>query len=59
MNAKAYHKLLNSQKQKTENEMDYFKKKMSNKEQLKIMNDLGNQRARQRRQALPPSATRV
>ena len=40
MNAKAYHKLLNSQKQKSENEMDYFKKKMSNKEQLKIMNDL-------------------
>jgi ATP-dependent Lon protease len=40
MNAKAYHQLLNSQKQKSENEMDYFKKKMSNKEQLKIMNDL-------------------
>ena len=39
-NAKTYHKLLNSQKQKSENEMDYFKKKMSNKEQLKIMKDL-------------------
>ena len=39
-NAKTYHKLLNSHKQKSENEMDYFKKKMSNKEQLKIMKDL-------------------
>lgn len=39
-NAKDYHKLINSQKQKSENEMDYFKKKLSNKEQHKIMNDL-------------------
>ena len=39
-NAKDYHKLINSQKQKSENEMDYFKKKLSNKEQHKIMKDL-------------------
>ena len=39
-NAKEYHALINSQKQKSENEMDYFKKKMSNKEQKKIMKDL-------------------
>ena len=39
-NTKNYHKLINSHKQKMTNEMDYFKKKLSNKEQLKIMNDL-------------------
>ena len=39
-NTKNYHKLINSHKQKVTNEMDYFKKKLSNKEQLKIMNDL-------------------
>jgi ATP-dependent Lon protease len=39
-NAKDYHKLINSQKQNSENEMDYFKKKLSNKEQHKIMKDL-------------------
>jgi ATP-dependent Lon protease len=39
-NTKEYHKLIHSQTQKFTNEMDYFKKKLSNKEQLKIMNDL-------------------
>ena len=39
-NTKEYHKLINSQTQKFTNEIDYFKKKLSNKEQLKIMNDL-------------------
>jgi len=39
-NTKEYHKLINSQSQKFTNEMDYFKKKLSNKEQRKIMNDL-------------------
>ena len=39
-NTKNYHKLINSHKQKMTNEMDYFKKKLSNKEQLRIMNDL-------------------
>lgn len=39
-NTKNYHKLINSHKQKVTNEMDYFKKKLSNKEQLRIMNDL-------------------
>ena len=39
-NVKSYHKLINSHKQKMTNEMDYFKTKLSNKEQLKIMNDL-------------------
>ena len=39
-NVKGYHKLINSHKQKMTNEMDYFKTKLSNKEQLKIMNDL-------------------
>jgi ATP-dependent Lon protease len=38
-NAKAYHKLIHDDKQNT-NEIDYFKKKLSNKEQLKIMNEL-------------------
>ena len=39
-NTKKYHKLINSHKQKMTNEMDYFKKKLSNKEQMKIMGDL-------------------
>jgi ATP-dependent Lon protease len=39
-NTKNYHKLINSHKQKMTNEMEYFKKKLSNKEQLKIMHDL-------------------
>jgi ATP-dependent Lon protease len=38
-NAKAYHKLIHSHKKQT-NEVDYFKKKLSNKEQLQVMNDL-------------------
>jgi len=38
-NTKAYHKLINNDKQRT-NEVDYFKKKLSNKEQLRIMKDL-------------------
>jgi ATP-dependent Lon protease len=39
-NAKDYHKLINAQKQKSESEMDYFRKKLSNKEQRKVMKDL-------------------
>ena len=38
-NAKTYHKLIHDDKKRT-NEIDYFKKKLSNKEQLRIMNDL-------------------
>jgi ATP-dependent Lon protease len=38
-NAKNYHKLINKEKKYT-NEVDYFKKKLSNKEQLKVMKDL-------------------
>ena len=38
-NAKSYHKLIHTTKKKT-NEIEYFKKKMSNKEQLRAMNDL-------------------
>lgn len=38
-NAKKYHKLISSNNQ-PENEVDYFKKKLSHKEQLKVMNDL-------------------
>jgi arsenate reductase-like glutaredoxin family protein len=38
-NAKAYLKLIHGEKSRP-NEMDYFKKKLSNKEQQKIMNDL-------------------
>jgi ATP-dependent Lon protease len=38
-NTKHYHKLIHGAKKQT-NEMDYFKKKLSNKEQLKIMNEL-------------------
>ena len=39
-NTKNYHKLITSHKQKMTNEMEYFKKKLSNKEQMKIMRDL-------------------
>jgi len=39
-NTKEYHKMITSQTTKYTSEMDYFKKKLSNKEQLKIMNDL-------------------
>jgi len=38
-NTKEYYKLINKDKNRT-NEVDYFKNKMSNKEQLKIMKDL-------------------
>jgi ATP-dependent Lon protease len=38
-NAKHYHKLIHDDNENT-NEVDYFKKKLSNKEQLKIMKDL-------------------
>jgi len=38
-NAKTYHKLIHTDKKRT-NEIDYFKKKLSNKEQLRIMKDL-------------------
>jgi len=38
-NAKHYHKLIHDDSQNT-NEIDYFKKKLSNKEQLSIMKDL-------------------
>jgi ATP-dependent Lon protease len=38
-NTKNYHKLITSDRRKP-NEMDYFKNKLSNKEQLKIMKDL-------------------
>jgi ATP-dependent Lon protease len=38
-NAKYYHKLIHDDNENT-NEVDYFKKKLSNKEQLKIMKDL-------------------
>ena len=38
-NTKNYHQLVTSDRKKT-NEMDYFKKKLSNKEQLQIMKDL-------------------
>ena len=38
-NVKTYHSLINSADKKT-NEYDYFKKKLSNKEQLRIMKDL-------------------
>jgi len=39
-NTKEYHKLINVQSNKFTSEIDYFKKNLSNKEQLKIMNDL-------------------
>ena len=38
-NAKGYHKLIHADQQHT-NEIDYFKKNLSNKEQLKVMRDL-------------------
>lgn len=38
-NAKTYHKLIHDDKKRT-NEIDYFRKKLSNKEQLRIMGDL-------------------
>ena len=38
-NAKMYHKLIHKEKKRT-NEVDYFKKKLSNKDQLRIMKDL-------------------
>ena len=38
-NAKTYHKLIQNDKQNT-NEIEYFKTKLSNKEQLKVMKDL-------------------
>ena len=38
-NAKNYHKLIHDDKKRT-NEIDYFRKKLSNKEQLRVMNDL-------------------
>jgi ATP-dependent Lon protease len=38
-NAKTYHTLIHSNKKQT-NEIDYFKKKLSNKEQLRVMKDL-------------------
>jgi ATP-dependent Lon protease len=39
-NTKDYHKLVNAPKQKAESEMEYFKKKLSNTEQRRIMKDL-------------------
>lgn len=38
-NAKQYHKLIHSSKKRT-NEVDYFKKNLSNKQQLQVMEDL-------------------
>ena len=38
-NTKKYHKLIHSDRKKTD-EIEYFKKKLSNKEQMNIMNDL-------------------
>ena len=39
-NTKSYHRLINSHKQKMTNEVEYFKRKLSNKEQLRVMQDL-------------------
>ena len=39
VNAKTYHKLIHEDKKKA-NEIEYFKKKLSNKEQLRVMQDL-------------------
>jgi ATP-dependent Lon protease len=39
-NTKGYHKLINSQNQELSSEIEYFKKNLSNKEQLKIMKDM-------------------
>ena len=38
-NAKMYHRLINTDKKRA-NEVDYFKKKLSNKEQLRVMKEL-------------------
>ena len=38
-NAKNYHKLIHDDKKRT-NEIDYFRKNLSNREQLRVMNDL-------------------
>ncbi len=38
-NAKTYHKLIHKDKKKA-NEVDYFKKKLSNKEQLRVMKEM-------------------
>ena len=38
-NAKTYHKLIHADKKKT-NEIDYFKKKLSNKQQIQVMSEL-------------------
>jgi ATP-dependent Lon protease len=38
-NAKTYHKLIHSEKKRT-NEIEYFRNKLSNKEQLRVMQDL-------------------
>lgn len=40
-NARKYHKMVNSSNDQT-SEIEYFKKKLSNKEQLRIMNELQN-----------------
>ncbi len=39
-NAKKYHKLIQTGNKTGGNEIDYFKKKLSHKEQMKVMNDL-------------------
>ena len=39
-NAKTYHKLIHNHKKKKTNEIDYFRRKLSNKEQLRVMKDL-------------------
>ena len=39
-NAKRYHKLIQNTNKSSGNEIDYFKKKLSHKEQTKVMNDL-------------------
>lgn len=39
-NTKGYYKLINSQNQELSGELEYFKKKLSNKEQLQIMKDM-------------------
>lgn len=39
-NTKGYYKLINSQNQQFSGEIEYFKKKLSNKEQLMIMKDM-------------------
>jgi len=38
-NARKYHKMINSEQEQT-SEIDYFKKKLSNKEQLRVMKEL-------------------